>query len=132
MSAENEIQVVAEDSYRLDRLDDLPYHLLHPELNLKPLSFFADKGLSFFFNSPDYVELPEKSSHPNYLYIVKDGKFGILYWCYEEHFLYTKNKHERIIPCEFEKIEKRIDEGMFVCYTEGKRTFYDLCGVMLK
>lgn len=48
MSAENEIQVVAEDGYRLDRLDDLPYHLLHPELNLKPLSFFADKGLSFF------------------------------------------------------------------------------------
>lgn len=127
MSAENEIQVVAEDSYRLDRLDDLPYHLLHPELNLKPLSFFADKGLSFFFNSPDYVELPEKSSHPNYLYIVKDGKFGILYWCYEEHFLY-KNKHESIIPCEFGKIEKELTRACLYVSQRGKERFMTFVG----
>ena len=112
--------------------NDLPFHLRHPEFHLKPLSFFRDQGLSFFFNSPDYVEIPEQSVHPDYLYIVKDEKFGILYWHYEKHFLYTENKHERIIPCEYEKIEKRIEEGMFICYKEEKRFFYDLSGVLLK
>lgn len=78
------------------------------------------------------MELPEKSCHSNYLYIVKDGKFGILYWHYKEHFLLTENKYKRIIPCEYEKIDKKIGDGMFVCYQEGKRTFYDLNGVLLK
>ena len=126
------MDIVKELSDKEVIVNDLPFHLRHPELNLKPLSFFRDKGLLFFLNSPDYVEIPEKSSHPEYLYIVKDELFGILYWNYKKHFFYTENKHERIIPCEYDKIEKKINDGMFICYKDGKRTFYDLNGVILK
>lgn len=126
------MDIVKELSDKEVIVNDLPFHLRHPELNLKPLSFFRDKGLFFFLNSPDYVEIPEKSSHPEYLYIVKDELFGILYWNYKKHFFYTENKHERIIPCEYDKIEKKINDGMFICYKDGKRTFYDLNGVILK
>lgn len=134
MDNKQELSTVNYDSKKYsDKVaNDLPFHLRHPELNLKPLSFFRDKVLSFFFNSPDYVEIPDKSSHPEYLYIVKDEMFGILYWHYKEHLFYTENKHERIIPCEFDKIEKKINEGMFICNKDGTRTFYDLSGTILK
>ena len=106
----------------------LPFHLQHPELHLKPISEF-DK-LFFWFNKPEYVEDPSESEKPEYLYIAREGKIGILYWHFEEHWYGDTNDFHRVIQCEYDRIEKK--EDMFVCYKGSERVFIDLKGNILK
>jgi len=105
-----------------------PFHLLHPEYHLKPLSEF--QNLKFFFRKPDYVEDPNQSSDREYLFIVRNGKIGILYWHFEEHWYGDTNVHDRIIPCKYDLIIKH--EGMFECHKNGNILYIDKKGVILK
>ena len=107
---------------------NLPYLLRHPELHLKPISEFQD--LFFWFNKPDYVEDPNESEMPCYLYIVKDSKVGILYWFHEKHWYGDKNDYHRIIPCIYDRIEKK--PNVFVCYKGDEKVYIDLKGKKLK
>ena len=108
--------------------ENIPFYLKHPELHLRPISEF--EKLSFWMNRPDYVEDPSKSENPEYLYIAKDGKVGILYWHFEKHWYGNTNDYHRVIQCEYDHIEKK--EGMFVCYKGSERVFIDLKGNILK
>lgn len=114
--------------YKFEEIKNLPFHMAHPEYHLKPFSEF--EKLFFWFNSPDYVEDPKESEKPDYLYIIKDGKFGILYWHFEEHWYGDTNDFHRVIQCEYDRIEKK--EDMFVCYRGNERVFIDLKGNILK
>lgn len=107
---------------------NIPYLLRHPELHLKPISEFQE--LFFWFIKPDYIEDPKESEIPCYLYIVKDSKVGILYWFHEKHWYGDKNDYHRIIPCEYDRIEKKQD--VFVCYKGGDKVYIDFKGVILK
>ena len=114
--------------HKFEEISNFPFHMAHPEYHLRPFSEF-DKVL-FWFNNPDYMEDPKESEKPEYLYIVKDGKFGILYWHFEEHWYGDTNDFHRIIQCEYDRIEKK--EDMFVCYKGSERVFIDLKGNILK
>lgn len=114
--------------YKFDIKDQRPFHLRHPEYNLKPFSEF--KELSFFRNSPDYVEIPSKSKIHEYYWIVKDEKFGILFWHHEDHWYGDTNDYNRIIQCEYDMIEKL--DGMFACHKDNDIFYYDRQGNLLK
>jgi hypothetical protein len=105
-----------------------PFHILHPEYHLRPLSEYTN--LSFVFRKPDYVEDPKASSDQEYLYIVRNGKLGILYWLYEKHWYGDTNIHKRIIPCEYDDIKKL--DGMFECHKNGDVIYIDKKGNILK
>lgn len=107
---------------------NLPFLLLHPELNLRPISEF--RQLHFRINRPEYVEDPSKSSKPEYLYMVRSGKIGILYWKVVKRWYGASNQYRRIIPCKYDRIEKRDD--MFICYKGGACVYVDLKGNILK
>lgn len=109
--------------------DDIrPFHLRYPELHLKPISEFNE--LSFLFKSPEYVEDPMEAEDSEYLYIARKGKLGILYWTIEKHWYGKDNVYNRIIPCEYDRIDKA--EGHFVCYKGSQVTYIDLKGNILK
>ena len=106
----------------------------HPEYHLKPFSEFPE--LTFWFNKPDYVEDRDETEMPDFLFIVKDEKFGILHWETETvKHLFKKDTYvehyNRIIQCEYAKIEK--EEDHFVCYKDdGSCVYIDLKGNVLK
>lgn len=104
-----------------------PFHILHPELHLRPISEY--QKLSFWFNKPDHEEDPTESEDEKFLYIVKDGKIGILYWNYQKHWYGDKNEHERIIPCEYDRMIKH--EGMFECHKGGDIVYINKSGTIL-
>lgn len=106
---------------------NLPVPLRYPEYHLIPWTMVS---IDFLLNNPEYVEDPKKTAWPDYLYIYKDGKFGILYW---HQWVLFSGPHRRIIPCKFEKIEKvKAEFGlMFICYNGGKRYYYDTTGTLL-
>ena len=66
----------------------------------------------------------------NYLYIARKGRIGIVFWCVKDGLFGKKNKYKRIIPCDFDSIEKHSDH--FVCYKKERKVFYDLKGTILK
>ena len=109
-------------------LGNIPFHMKHPELHLRPISEF--ENLTFWRNKPEYVENPSESEDPEYLYIAKDGKLGILYWHFEKHWYGNTNDYHRIIQCEYDKIEKK--EDMFICHRGGERIFVDKKGNILR
>ena len=113
-----------------DKINDaVPFYLKHPELNLKPISAYPQ--LTFWVKEPEYVEDPEKSSHRDYLYMVKNGKIGILYWQRKGHWLLGPiNKYKKIVSCQYDRIEKKEDH--FKCYTANKVVYYDFVGRILK
>lgn len=106
---------------------NLPIPLKYPEYHLIP---WTQVSLMFWFNNPDYVEDPQKTAWPEYLYIFKDGKFGILYW--HQRFI-IRDRYKRIIPCKFDKIEKvKAEFGlMFICYIGETRYYFDTTGTLL-
>ena len=108
--------------------DNRPFHLKHPELHLKPKSEFTE--LSFIFKSPEYVEDPMEAEDSEYLYIARKGKLGILYWRIEKHWYGKDNVYNRIIPCEYDRIDKA--DGHFVCYKGSQVTYIGLKGQILK
>lgn len=114
--------------YKFDFKDQRPFYLRHPEYNLRPFSEFKD--LFFFFNTPDYIESPIKSKIPEYYWIVKDEKFGVLFWHHEDHWYGDTNDYHRIIQCKYDKIEKL--DGMFACYLGKEITYIDREGNILK
>ena len=71
-----------------------------------------------------------EAEDPEYLYIAREGKLGILYWHREKHWYRTINDYHRIIQCEYDRIEKKND--MFVCYKDSERVFIDKKGNILK
>lgn len=113
---------------------DLPFHLKYPEYNLKPVSQIPNLSFGIFDYEPDYVEYPieliSNSKFRKYLWIVKTGLFGIMFWEYKPGF-FGKNWHKTIIKCEYEEIEKDFDKNLFICYKDGKRIFYDYAGIRL-
>lgn len=114
--------------FRFEEPSDLPFHLRYPELHLRPISEF--ETLTFWRNKPEYVENPSEAEDPEYLYIAREGKLGILYWHREKHWYRTINDYHRIIQCEYDRIEKKND--MFVCYKDSERVFVDKKGNILK
>lgn len=109
-------------------VDIRPFHLRYPELHLKPISEFQE--LSFLIKSPEYVEDPLEAEDSEYLYIARKGKLGILYWTVEKHWYGKDNVYNRIIPCEYDRIDKA--DGHFVCYKGSQVTYIDLKGNVLK
>ena len=108
---------------------NLPFHMLHPEYHLRPFSEF--RKIRFWFNKPDYMEDPQRSEVPEYFFIAKNGKLGILFWRFKKHWYGgSTNKYHRVIPCEYDRIEKKVD--MFICYKGEERVFIDLKGNILK
>ena len=98
-----------------DSSDVRPFHIRHPELNLLPASDSEFEKLFFWFNKPEYIENPYKADDRDYLYIVRRGKIGILYWITEKHWYGKQDIYRRIIPCKYDRIEKA--DGYFICYT---------------
>lgn len=109
-------------------VDTRPFNIKFPEFHLRPLSEFSD--LTFVFNSPEYVEDPSKSSKKEYLWIVKEEKFGILFWHHEDHWYGDTNEYNRIIKCVYDKIIKH--DNMFECHLGNNITYIDLKGNILK
>ena len=109
-------------------MDTRPFHLKHPELHLKPISEF--EKLFFWFNKPEYVEDPSEAEDSEYLFIARRGKLGILYWTIEKHWYGKEDVYNRIIPCEYDRIEKA--DGYFACYKGTEVTYIDLKGNILK
>ena len=106
-------------------MDTRPFHLKHPELHLKPISEF--EKLFFWFNKPEYVEDPSEAEDSEYLFIARGGKLGILYWTIEKHWYGKEDVYNRIIPCEYDRIEKA--DGYFACYKGTEVTYIDLKGI---
>ena len=98
-----------------DSNDVRPFHIRHPELNLLPASDSEFEKLFFWFNKPEYIENPYKADDSDYLYIVRRGKIGILYWITEKHWYGKQDIYRRIIPCKYDRIEKA--DGYFICHT---------------
>lgn len=114
--------------HRFEDTPSLPFHMVHPELHLRPISDFED--LHFWFNKPEYVEDPNESINPEYLYIARNRKVGILYWKIIKRWYGKEHEYNRIIPCEYDKIEKTADA--FICYKGNKRYYMDSKGNILK
>ena len=111
--------------------DDVkPFHIRHPELNLLPASDSEFEKLFFWFNSPEYIENPYKADDSDYLYIVRKGKIGILYWVTEKHWYGKTEKYYRIIPCKYDRIEKA--DGLFICHKGTKIEYRDMKGNILR
>ena len=102
-------------SFADDSSDVRPYHIRHPELNLLPASDSEFEKLFFWFNKPEYIENPYKADDSDYLYIVRRGKIGILYWITKKHWYGKQDIYRRIIPCKYDRIEKA--DGYFICHT---------------
>ena len=98
-----------------DSSDVRPFHIRHPELNLLPASDSEFEKLFFWFNKPEYIENPYKADDSDYLYIVRRGKIGILYWITVKHWYGKQYIYRRIIPCKYDRIEKA--DGYFICHT---------------
>ena len=108
--------------------DCRPFHLRFPEYNLVP---YSEHSAKFFFNKPDYIEREYLShGHDQFLWIVKDGKFGITTYRYEDHWYGDEIYTNRIIKCEYDRIEKA--DGCFVCHKDAQVTYIDLRGNILK
>lgn len=112
----------------VQKKDTRPFYLRYPELHLKPISEFEE--LYFYFFAPEYVEDPSMAEDSEYLYIARGGKLGILYWKIESHWYGKNNVYNRIIPCEYDRIDKA--DGHFVCYKGSQITYRDLKGNVLK
>ena len=85
--------------------DNRPFHIRVPEDNLIPDSKYP---ANFIFNKPDHIErkyLPHGSDQ--FLWIVKDGKFGITTYRYEDHWYGDKVYTDRIVKCEYDPYRKR-------------------------
>lgn len=121
-------QLVKDEKVFLIENDNRPFHLKHPELHLRPISEF--EKLFFLFNKPEYVEDPSEAEDSEYLYIARNGKLGILYWTVEKHWYGKEDVYNRIIPCEYDRIEK--EEGYFACFKGPEVTYIDLKGKILK
>ncbi len=119
----------------------LPFNLTHPEMDLIPYSEIIKvyyKGwstgdLDFGFGGflhPDYVERPSCNG-TSYLFIVRNSKIGIAKWWYKENIFGAKKaKSQIIIPCKYDRIDKRSD--MFVCYKNRETVFMDLQGQRMR
>jgi len=106
----------------------LPFYLQRPELHLRPVSEF--QKLSFFFAKPEYVEDPNQTLKPDYLYIARKGRIGILHWYTVDGLFGRKEKYKRIVPCKYDEVEKHADH--FIGRKGGKAVYYDLKGNILK
>lgn len=113
-----------------DSSDVRPFHIRHPELNLLPASDSEFEKLFFWFNKPEYIENPNKADDSDYLYIVRRGKIGILYWITEKHWYGKQEIYRRIIPCKYDCIEKA--DGHFVCHKGTKIEYRDMKGNILR
>ena len=117
----------------VQKKDTRPFYLRYPELHLKPISEFEE--LYFYFFPPEYVEDPSMAENPEYLYIARNGKLGILHWVKERVIrVFIKDTvnhiYNRIIPCEYDRIDKA--DGYFICYKGSQVTYIDLKGNVLK
>lgn len=126
--SDNAEVIVCEVENTSIEMDTRPFHLKHPELHLKPISEF--EKLFFWFNKPEYVEDPSEAEDSEYLFIARDGKLGILYWTIEKHWYGKEDVYNRIIPCEYDRIEKA--DGYFACYKGTEVAYIDLKGNILK
>ena len=109
-------------------MDSRPFHMRYPEYNLIP---YSEHPANFIFNKPDYIEreyLPHDQDQ--FLWIVKDGKFGITTYRYEDHWYGDEVHTNRIIKCEYDRIEKA--DGCFICHIGSQVTYIDLKGNILK
>lgn len=111
--------------YKFAEGGDVPFFMAHPEYHLRPFSEF--EKISMVFNKPDYMEDPKLSTKPDYYYIAKDGKIGIIYWHYKNIF---NNTNRIVIKCKYDHIEKK--DGMFICHNDSEKVYIDLKGNILK
>lgn len=66
-----------------NRAGSRAFHIRQPMCTSKPISEFEE--LPFWFNISDYVENLFQAESLEYLYVVKEGKVGVLYWTIEKH-----------------------------------------------
>lgn len=124
-------------------MNELPFHLRRPELNLVPYSAFWQKPcntdlvlfwdmFSLYSGDPEYVENLQYSGDTVYLYAAKHDRVGIISWSKKNTtFRGLINKYTLIVPYKYEMIEKR--PGMFVCHKKnGKTDYRDMQGEILR
>ena len=111
---------------------------LFEEYHLRPRSAYPKLSFLFFESKPDYVEDPKynQNEYKDYLFIMKNKRFGILYWHFVEYFfsIFNENESWTVIPCEYDEIEKCQSENgdiYFIGYKNGTRTFFDTKGRVL-
>lgn len=120
--------VVSEVDDSKVEMDSRPFHMRYPEYNLIP---YSEHHANFVFNKPDYIEreyLPH--GQDQFLWMVKDGKFGITTYRYEDHWYGDEVYTDRIIKCEYDRIEKA--DGCFICHKGSQVIYRDLKGNILK
>lgn len=119
---------VVNESIPEPKVDHRPFHIRYPEYNLIP---YSEHAASFVFNQPDYIEreyLPHGKNQ--FLWIVKDGKFGITKFRYEDHWYGDEVYTDRIIKCRYDCIEKA--DAYFICHKDSQVIYIDLQGNILK
>lgn len=110
---------------------DAPFHERYPEYDLIPYAEFRYKdNISFFFNKPEYIEDASRHEGKNYFFIAREEKFGVLRYEYHEHWYGDEHFTHRIIPCEYDKIERMDD--YFICYKNREKFFIDYDGKIIK
>lgn len=109
-----------------------PFHERYPEYHLIPYTEFLYKGnvFFFFFNQPDYIENSSLKEGKNFLFIARNGKLGVLKYIYYKRWFGDYHNAKRIIPYEYEKIERKDD--YFICYKYGFKFFLDNEGNIIK
>ena len=109
-----------------------PFSILYPEYNL--ITYYEIRSVTdihFRVLHPDYIEDPQFSSMPNYLWMVRNGKLGILYYQNKRPFTLPYHiKYKRLIPCRYDHIEKLSEEGhpRFRCHKGEEVFYYDSLG----
>lgn len=118
---------------KIENFMDAPFHVRHPEYNLVPFNEFDYKDdVSFFFKKPEYIEDGYRSEGINYFYIARQEKLGILRYEYHKHWYGDYHITDRIIPCEYDKIERSEREDYFICYKGEEKTYIDNKGKVIK
>lgn len=100
---------------------------LHPEIALRPTSEFSIP-IFRFKKRFDYVENPLRDKKVTLHRVVKDGKFGIIY--FKKGIIW--NSAKIILPAKFEYIEHRKIERIIDAVQNGKLIHYDESGILLK
>ena len=116
---------------KIETKQDAPFHKRYPEYNLIPYAEYRYKDkISFIFNQPEFIENTDRHEGLNYYFIARKEKFGVLRYIYHEHWYGDDHFTHRIIPCEYDKIERMND--YFICYKNGEKSFIDYDGNLIK
>lgn len=115
---------------RLELPFDVPFHKRHPEYHLVPFCDRPYKGIVFLFKEPEFIENKQRHEGDNFFYIARYEKIGVVKYTFKNGIFVDTEKVERIIPCEYDSIER--DDDYFVCYKGTDKVFINFEGKIIK